>query len=226
MKLLAQSHIKSKWQESKFVFFWERERERERERESAWVGEGRGRERKRKSEAGLNVRTVRSWPEPKSRIRCLTNWATRELQESDFELMPVCQPSVSPLLRFWKWCFLHPQPQHYRLITNANPRASSQTLWKTKQSSRHRAQQSIVLIGAQVIVLHTQIQELLCCARPIHEIGGDLVFHRDKVLNRQSLHKECTHWIASSLDPGNSLGKRFLLINTRWEWDLKDNTQA
>ena len=28
-------------------------------------------------DVGLNSRTVRSWPEPRSRVRCLTNWTTQ-----------------------------------------------------------------------------------------------------------------------------------------------------
>ena len=63
--------------------FWERERER-----SSGGGAERERERERNSQAGsalsaqslthgLNSQTVRSWPEPKARVRRLTNWATQ-----------------------------------------------------------------------------------------------------------------------------------------------------
>ena len=63
----------------KFIYlFWEREREREREGE---------RERERESQAGSglwaqslmwgsNPRTVRSWLEPKPRVRRVSDWAT------------------------------------------------------------------------------------------------------------------------------------------------------
>ena len=54
-------------------------------REQAWVGGGAERERERESQtdcvlstepnAGLNARTLRSWPEPKSRVKQSTNWA-------------------------------------------------------------------------------------------------------------------------------------------------------
>ena len=65
---------------SLFIYF-------ERERASTWAGEGQ-RERERESQAGsllsaqslmpgLNSRTARSWAEPKSRVGCLTNWATQ-----------------------------------------------------------------------------------------------------------------------------------------------------
>ena len=67
---------------------WEREREREGERQHEW---GRGRERERESQAGSTLpaqsltwgsipQTVRSWPEPKSRVRRLTDWATQVCQ--------------------------------------------------------------------------------------------------------------------------------------------------
>ena len=61
-----------------FIYlFWEREREGESEREE-----------KRESQAGFVLTmqslmwgliswTVRLWSEPKSRVRCLTNWATQ-----------------------------------------------------------------------------------------------------------------------------------------------------
>ena len=64
-------------------------------RESEWAcGQGKGRERGRQKESqagsalsvetptwGLNPRSVRSWPELKPRVRCLTNWATQAPQE-------------------------------------------------------------------------------------------------------------------------------------------------
>ena len=64
----------------KFIYF-----ERQRERESAGASRG---EAGRESQAvftlsaqspmqGSNSRTMRSWPEPKSRVRCLTDWATQ-----------------------------------------------------------------------------------------------------------------------------------------------------
>ena len=62
----------------KFIYF---ERERERKCEQ---GRGRERGRERQSQAdcnvsvsGLNSQTARSWPEPKQRVRLLTNWATQ-----------------------------------------------------------------------------------------------------------------------------------------------------
>ena len=65
----------------------ERERARAREHALAWAGEGQ-REGERESQAGslqsawsptpgLNPRTMRSWPELKSRVRCLSDWATQ-----------------------------------------------------------------------------------------------------------------------------------------------------
>ena len=61
-----------------FIYLWERDREQ--------AGEGQ-RERETESQAGsmpsaqslmwaLNPWTMRSWPEPKLRVGCLTNWAT------------------------------------------------------------------------------------------------------------------------------------------------------
>ena len=74
----------------KFIYFErQRERERERERESKQGrGTERGRERKNPKQAphclsaqsmmwGLNSRTVRSWPELKSRVGHLTNCANQ-----------------------------------------------------------------------------------------------------------------------------------------------------
>ena len=69
----------------KFIYF-----ERERPCMSEQVGEGQ-RERERESQAGsvlsvqsltwgLIPQTMRSRPELKSRVRCLTNWATQALQ--------------------------------------------------------------------------------------------------------------------------------------------------
>lgn len=62
-----------------YYFFLEKERKD--------VGRGRGRERiistlhtqrgARSREAGLDLTTLRSWPEPKSRVRHLINWATK-----------------------------------------------------------------------------------------------------------------------------------------------------
>ena len=57
------------------------------ERES-WGGAERERERERESQAGSmllaqsltwvsNSQTMRSWPEPRSGVRCLTDWATQ-----------------------------------------------------------------------------------------------------------------------------------------------------
>ena len=58
-----------------YLFIWERENEHE------WrEGDGH-RERERESQAdsgptlGPDPMTLRSWPEPKSRVRCLTQWA-------------------------------------------------------------------------------------------------------------------------------------------------------
>ena len=72
---------------SLFTYF-EKESERVRELERAW---GRGREMERESQADsvltasiltrhLIQQTVRSWPGPKSRVRCLTDWATQTPQ--------------------------------------------------------------------------------------------------------------------------------------------------
>ena len=76
-------------------------RERERARVSEQAGEGQ-RERETESQAGcvlsaqsltqgLNPETMRSWPEPKPRTGCLTNWATwapPELQYFKAHLRP------------------------------------------------------------------------------------------------------------------------------------------
>ena len=63
-----------------FIYlFWERERESVHE-------QGRGRERERENpkqavhcqrRARQGAGTVRSWPEPKSRVGCLTDWPTQ-----------------------------------------------------------------------------------------------------------------------------------------------------
>ena len=87
-----------------FIFYerdWEREREREREREKEWAGEGgretesvhthmhesgersRGRQRESQAvstlsmepDAGLDLTTLESWPDSKSRVGCSTYWA-------------------------------------------------------------------------------------------------------------------------------------------------------
>ena len=69
-----------------FIYF-------ERERERMWVGEGqREKEREKESQAGSvvsvqsqtqgsNPQTVRSWPELKSRVIGLTDWATQAREE-------------------------------------------------------------------------------------------------------------------------------------------------
>ena len=81
-----------------FKDFWEREREWERERAwaCAWVeggAEGEGevvRESQADSllstepDAGLNLTTLRSWPELKSTVRRLTGWATQVPQQFSF----------------------------------------------------------------------------------------------------------------------------------------------
>ena len=69
------------------VYFWERERERERERGGEQAG---GEQRERETESlsssilsaqslkqGSNPWTLRSWPELKPRVRCLTEWAAQ-----------------------------------------------------------------------------------------------------------------------------------------------------
>ena len=64
----------------KYLFIWEREREREADREGAdsllsW-----------EPDSGLDPRTLRSWPEPKSRVSCLTNGTTQApLKQLNFE---------------------------------------------------------------------------------------------------------------------------------------------
>ena len=73
---------------------FEGERERERERERWHVPEEQremeGKNLKQAPHSAQNLmrgsipRTVRSWPAPKSRVRCLTDWATRALQEKTF----------------------------------------------------------------------------------------------------------------------------------------------
>ena len=74
-----------------FIYFWEREREREREKETERerrcpCEQERGRRWQLQAGTvlsvqtlrwGSNSQTMRSWPEPKSRVRCLTDWATQ-----------------------------------------------------------------------------------------------------------------------------------------------------
>ena len=68
----------------KKVFFWGGVRERE----VSWAGRGirRGRERiisrlHAQPNMGLKLMTLRSWPKLKSRVRCLTYWATQTPQD-------------------------------------------------------------------------------------------------------------------------------------------------
>ena len=70
-----------------FCLFTYFEREREREITQHKQGRGKGRGRGRESQAGstlseepdtdLDPTTMRSWPEPKPRVRRLTDWATQ-----------------------------------------------------------------------------------------------------------------------------------------------------
>jgi len=75
-----------------YLFIWERERERERTRVHE-LGEAEG-EGERESQAdstlsaepdvGLDLMTLRSWPELKSRVGRSTDWATQVLWERYF----------------------------------------------------------------------------------------------------------------------------------------------
>ena len=85
-----------------FFFFL---RERERERERARVGEGeREREKKNSKQApypveadtGLDPTTVRPWTEPKSRVACLTDWATQA------PLSIILRPNLKNYLTVWQ----------------------------------------------------------------------------------------------------------------------------
>ena len=62
------------------LFIWKRERERETERAQALGGEGEGENLKETTlsaepDVGLNLMTLRSWLEPKSRVRHSAEWA-------------------------------------------------------------------------------------------------------------------------------------------------------
>ena len=63
----------------KFIYlFWEREREREREAEREGERESQaGSTVSSEPDTGLHPMIMRSWPELKSRVRCLTDWATQ-----------------------------------------------------------------------------------------------------------------------------------------------------
>ena len=71
------------------LFYFERETDRQTDRQ-----QGRGRERRKERESqagstlsaqspmqGSNSWTMKSWPKPKSRVGCLTNWATQAPHE-------------------------------------------------------------------------------------------------------------------------------------------------
>ena len=79
--------LKKKFFFNVFIYFWKRERERDRawaeeeprERETQNLKQAPGSELSGQSLMwSSNSGTVRSWPEPISRVRRLTNWATQE----------------------------------------------------------------------------------------------------------------------------------------------------
>ena len=140
-----------------FYFIWERERERER----ASGGHGqreRERERKRESQAGsmlivepkvcLNCTTLRSWPEPQSRVRRSANWVTqvsrhyfsrrsttpfgRKLITLDFSNLR--RHSDSSWLRLAQCCYL---PGQFPFPTGHWLSKSSPSAWSTDMGS-HR----------------------------------------------------------------------------------------
>ena len=89
-----------------FIYF-------EREREWVCMGVGAERERERESQAGsalsawsptwaFNSRTMRSWHELKSRVTCLTNWATQVASPSHLTCSEKAWVS-------WSWVFPFPQ---------------------------------------------------------------------------------------------------------------------
>ena len=86
----------------KFVYLlWEREhkpgrnRERGRERESQAGSALSAQSPKR----GSNSRTVRSWPEPKSRVRRSTDWSTQAPQSQEYLWKAFSPQPTSPVCR-------------------------------------------------------------------------------------------------------------------------------
>ena len=60
------------------------------EKDKAWAGAGAGAEKEKnpqadslsvESDVGMDPRTLKSWPELKSRVRHLSNWATQVPQK-------------------------------------------------------------------------------------------------------------------------------------------------
>ena len=54
---------------------------------------------------GSNSRTVRSWPEPKSRIRCSIDWATQVSLEVSKEIKPYANTLIGCIYHF-SWYYL------------------------------------------------------------------------------------------------------------------------
>ena len=91
-----------------------------------WAGEGQ-RKGDRESQAvsiqsaqslepGSSSRTVRSWPEPKSTVRCLTDWATQAPIQCHFSSVIVCVCLFPALYPFTDVFFLSLSQHHTVLI--------------------------------------------------------------------------------------------------------------
>ena len=69
-----------------YLLIWERGRERERERERERGSQAGSVLSAQSPTRGSSAWTVKSWPERKSRVRCLTNWATQVSQQVNFDI--------------------------------------------------------------------------------------------------------------------------------------------